>query len=485
MMPQFFQEPAIRSNNGASGIWSTAPPATPQTSSASLKSVWGSPLSVLPSTSSSGAASSTSKGGANTMTTAFRSQSSSTINEIPHQSLAALAADSEPVISNDASISSFVPSLSSASSRLSSRQNSQTDISSPIVANTTNGNSVSAGGVASVPSATSASIQHSNSIDHSSDEIINTAIVVKNIPFAIKKEQLIDFMTQLGLPLPYAFNYHFDNGVFRGLAFANFATAEETAAVITTLNGRELGGRKLRVEYKKMLPFQERERIEREKRERRGQLEEQHQQASHSKQQTQPHSQKFRPDQGSQSIHNADVAAQPSTSSALGRDFQSAGNVMSLGYAYLSTIDLNDPETIQTFTSLLLFKQDPLNSELAIPASYARTLGSAGTNILRVLCRTLDLNASFVEDQGIVISKRVDLPEGDSNSYLSGIFKNAVLTPSSTLVSGLRGYGSGGGATSTPQFSSACAINRWNGANSYTSADGSKLGSNGSTLAPK
>ena len=46
--------------------------------------------------------------------------------------------------------------------------------------------------------------------------------------------------------------------------------------VIDAMNHMELQGRKLRVEYKKMLPLQERERIEREKRERRGQLEEQH-----------------------------------------------------------------------------------------------------------------------------------------------------------------------------------------------------------------
>lgn len=86
----------------------------------------------------------------------------------------------------------------------------------------------------------------------------------------------MEIMTSMGLPLPYAFNYHFDNGVFRGLAFANFTSADETAQVIDGLNHFELQGRKLRVEYKKMLPLQERERIEREKRERRGQLEEQH-----------------------------------------------------------------------------------------------------------------------------------------------------------------------------------------------------------------
>ena len=108
------------------------------------------------------------------------------------------------------------------------------------------------------------------------EELIPTAIVIKNIPFAVKKEQLVDLMTQMNLPLPYAFNYHFDNGVFRGLAFANFTSADETHVVIEALNHYDLQGRKLRVEYKKMLPLQERERIEREKRERRGQLEEQH-----------------------------------------------------------------------------------------------------------------------------------------------------------------------------------------------------------------
>src|SRR3981189_1374115 len=75
------------------------------------------------------------------------------------------------------------------------------------------------------------------------DELIPTAIVIKNIPFAVKKEQLVQLMVDMNLPLPYAFNYHFDNGVFRGLAFANFTSAEETATVIETLNHFELHGR--------------------------------------------------------------------------------------------------------------------------------------------------------------------------------------------------------------------------------------------------
>jgi RNA recognition motif-containing protein len=130
-------------------------------------------------------------------------------------------------------------------------------------------------------------MQTPSSSQEAEDELIPTAIVIKNIPFAVKKEQLVQLMTDMNLPLPYAFNYHFDNGVFRGLAFANFTSAEETATVIEVLNHFELQGRKLRVEYKKMLPLQERERIEREKRERRGQLEEQHRPMAASQLQTQ------------------------------------------------------------------------------------------------------------------------------------------------------------------------------------------------------
>ncbi|KAJ2680346.1 Peptidyl-prolyl cis-trans isomerase pin4 [Coemansia spiralis] len=86
------------------------------------------------------------------------------------------------------------------------------------------------------------------------DDAIPNAIVVKNINFAIKREELLQTMADLGLPLPYAFNYHFDSGVFRGLAFGNFRTPEEAARVIVGLNGLTLLGRPLKVEYKKALP---------------------------------------------------------------------------------------------------------------------------------------------------------------------------------------------------------------------------------------
>ncbi|KAL9601642.1 MAG: hypothetical protein Q9219_002362 [cf. Caloplaca sp. 3 TL-2023] len=166
------------------------------------------------------------------------------------------------------------------------------------------------------------------------DELIPTAIVIKNIPFAVKKEQLVDLMTQMNLPLPYAFNYHFDNGVFRGLAFANFTSADETATVIDHLNHFELQGRKLRVEYKKMLPLQERERIEREKRERRGQLEEQH-----------------RP-LGPPQLHN-----QPSMSSMSSLVPTNSPSPLSARNEK-PDVDLNDPQTLNYYSQLLLFRDD-------------------------------------------------------------------------------------------------------------------------------
>ncbi|KAI9730561.1 MAG: hypothetical protein M1834_005802 [Cirrosporium novae-zelandiae] len=166
------------------------------------------------------------------------------------------------------------------------------------------------------------------------EELIPTAIVIKNIPFAVKKEQLVQLMTDMNLPLPYAFNYHFDNGVFRGLAFANFTSAEETALVIETLNHFELQGRKLRVEYKKMLPLQERERIEREKRERRGQLEEQH-----------------RP-MGTSQLHNQHSMS--SMSSHIPTTSPSPVSQRSMKF----DVDLNDPQTLNFYSQILLFKDD-------------------------------------------------------------------------------------------------------------------------------
>jgi R3H domain/RNA recognition motif. (a.k.a. RRM, RBD, or RNP domain) len=211
------------------------------------------------------------------------------------------------------------------------------------------------------------------------EELIPTAIVIKNIPFAVKKEQLVQLMTEMGLPLPYAFNYHFDNGIFRGLAFANFTTADETAVVIEALNHYELLGRKLRVEYKKMLPLAERERIEREKRIKRGQLEEQHQ----------PMRLHQQPSVGSMSSGPI-----PGTSpSPVSNQNHKLGTLDHPGakpsYSLIEEIeyDLNDPTVLEFYTKLAVFKADPSRETMTMPP----TLTPAQRRIVHTLAHKMGL----------------------------------------------------------------------------------------------
>lgn len=188
------------------------------------------------------------------------------------------------------------------------------------------------------------------------DELIPTAIVIKNIPFAVKKEQLVQLMVDMNLPLPYAFNYHFDNGVFRGLAFANFTSPQETEQVIQALNHMDLSGRKLRVEYKKMLPLAERERIEREKRERRGQLEEQHRPITQT------------------SLHNQISMSSISrnTPSPLSHRGTMPGSSSPITWpndvlTRATDVDMNDAKTLEFYTEMTLFRRDPSREVLIFP----------------------------------------------------------------------------------------------------------------------
>jgi RNA recognition motif-containing protein len=186
-------------------------------------------------------------------------------------------------------------------------------------------------------------------------DLIPTAIVIKNIPFNVRKEMLTGIMSDMGLPQPYAFNYHFDNGIFRGLAFANFQSPLDTQTVIEQLNGYEVQGRKLRVEYKKMLPEHERERIEREKREKRGQLEEQHQPIPlHT--QSSMHS--------LNAAHTARSRNSPLRKSSTRQLAPAASNPPVTG-----DVDLNDPDTLNFYTELTLFRTDPNREIIVFPST--------------------------------------------------------------------------------------------------------------------
>ena len=216
----------------------------------------------------------------------------------------------------------------------------------------------------------------------SGEELIPTAIVIKNIPFAIKKESIVEMMTDMSLPLPYAFNYHFDNGVFRGLAFANFQTPDETALVIAHMNHLDVQGRKLRVEYKKMLPQAERERIERDKRERRGQLEEQH-----------------RPVQGGNHMLHSQ-ASMSSLASAIPAASPSPISMRSgkVGQSYLAPspsssnnpvdIDMNDPVVLEHFATLKVFENDPTRQVLR----FAPGMGAQERKHIHTLAYKLNMD---------------------------------------------------------------------------------------------
>jgi RNA recognition motif-containing protein len=95
-------------------------------------------------------------------------------------------------------------------------------------------------------------LRHHSPVAPNKDEVTLTDLVIKNIPYAIRRECFIDMMIEKKLPLPYAFNYHFKDRVFRGLAFANFKNRDETSRVIDVLNSLDVRGRKLKVEYKKI-----------------------------------------------------------------------------------------------------------------------------------------------------------------------------------------------------------------------------------------
>jgi hypothetical protein len=255
------------------------------------------------------------------------------------------------------------------------------------------------------------------------EELIPTAIVIKNIPFAVKKEQLVQVMTEMGLPLPYAFNYHFDQGVFRGLAFANFSSAEETAIVINAMNHYELAGRKLRVEYKKMLPQMERERIEREKRIKRGQLEEQHRPLPHTQLQNQT---------SLSSLTSQLPTGSPSPVSARprfqGLTLQEPPPPPPSNQGFPPEVNFNDPNTLQLYSEILLFKNDTTRDQMVLPSTLSPSLRRTVHSIAHYL-RLTHLSKGQGEQRQVHIYR---YPEnaGSMSPSLSDLPPNSANDPS-------------------------------------------------------
>ena len=273
----------------------------------------------------------------------------------------------------------------------------------------------------------------------SADDVIPTAIVIKNIPFAFPSTSLLQIIEELTLAPPYAFNYHYDNGTFRGLAFANFHTPQETDACVAALNGFEINGRKLRVEYKKVLQAGEKERIERDKaikRMRSMQLERerlinQHQIQAHQYQNQQQQLAQFAQQQQQQPYmqqQQQQQAQQSNNAASRDDDYEDYGNPISTSYPAQSIpqqqqflpspsiggssatsagpteLDMNDPVTLEIYSRVLLFKDDALRDELA----FSRALTPIQRRVVHLIAQRLGLEHRSVgtgEDRFVVIVK--------------------------------------------------------------------------------
>ncbi|KAF9555275.1 hypothetical protein EC968_009019, partial [Mortierella alpina] len=263
-------------------------------------------------------------------------------------------------------------------------------------------------------------------------DTIPTAIVIKNIPFSVKRDSLLAILDNLDIPKPYAFNYHFDNGIFRGLAFANYRTAEEADLVFQSVNGFEVSGRKLRVEYKKVMPAAEQEKRDQEKAaaaalaaqeqlQRRemdimeAQLLEQQQQQQFERQERQRELIELQNREFDRTRNRASAVLlerRDSGRSLLDRDDSSAS---------LNQLDLNDGETLAFYDRLLMFRGDATKDDMVFPEN----LSARQRRILHLIADKLSL---------------YHYTEGEGNLRRLIIMKtpppNAVLESSASLGSG-------------------------------------------------
>ncbi|QRV75279.1 RNA-binding protein PIN4 [Ceratobasidium sp. AG-Ba] len=239
------------------------------------------------------------------------------------------------------------------------------------------------------------------------DEVIPTAIVIKNIPFTVKRETLLDIISSLSIPTPYAFNYHLDTqGQFRGLAFANFRQPADADAVVAALNGFDVQGRKLRVEYKKVLQAGEKERIEREKairRMRSMQLEKERTQLMPSASGGANEWDEY----GAQTGGNGGAYLSPSRTYSTGQvglshqlqqlppmhsppppqpaQMPTPTPSQQSAKSASNELDMNDPSTLEIYSRILVFKEDHMRDELA----FSRSLSPKQRRVVHLVAQKL------------------------------------------------------------------------------------------------
>ncbi|KAI9635809.1 uncharacterized protein MKK02DRAFT_25578 [Dioszegia hungarica] len=253
------------------------------------------------------------------------------------------------------------------------------------------------------------------------DDVIPTAIVIKNIPFQIPREGLLSIIESLGAPLPYAFNYHHDSGVFRGLAFANFRQSDEAAAVVAALNGYDVQGRKLRVEYKKVLQPGEKDRIEREKALKRMRSVQGFDKVNIEMPPPLP------------SLRSMNGFAQPTPPPAPPMDSppHSAVSTSTSSENLPTSLDMNDPAALEIYSRCLLFKEDRMRDEL----SFSRGLSAHERRVVHLVAQRLGLSSGTKDgddSQGkSVVVTRIEAPRPalTSSASASTAISSTYLSP--------------------------------------------------------
>jgi hypothetical protein len=254
----------------------------------------------------------------------------------------------------------------------------------------------------------------------------------------------------LSIPTPYAFNYHLDPaGQFRGLAFANFRVSADADAVVAALNGFDVQGRKLRVEYKKVLQAGEKERIEREKalrRMRSMQLEKERQEQAVQQQQMMVtgmggmgYDEGYSPltgppmlttarsfTGGGMAIQNPNPFAVPPI--PVTQNYQPqvppstspipvASSTPHKSASAQTELDMNDAATLEIYSRVLLFKDDHMRDELA----FSRTLSPRQRRIVHLVAQKLGVYHYSVgegDERYAVVTRRE--PDRSGNPTANG-----------------------------------------------------------------
>jgi len=89
---------------------------------------------------------------------------------------------------------------------------------------------------------------------HESNSAFKTAtLVLKNLPFQLKQEKLEEMLNTYSTK-PLNVSYLYDGtGMFRGMAFVKYKEIEHATQVFEALNNLDISGRKVRVEYKRVM----------------------------------------------------------------------------------------------------------------------------------------------------------------------------------------------------------------------------------------